>query len=244
MPPPSTATCLPLPLPAANESAGEVAIAAAAPAVAASRITSRRVSPSSIPRRRIHNLKIGIVTLQMEAAATTPSARPYAGVSATERVDVRRRQLLDAGLALFGSAGYLETGVKDICREAGLTDRYFYESFADKRTFFIAVFDEITGDLFARVAAAVGAVPPDPEPQMQAALGSFLGTLDADPRKARIVFAEAAAAGGEAERHMRTTLRRFSDLVAETRRPHRPPTSTRGCCGCSRSQSSGRSTRW
>jgi hypothetical protein len=41
-----------------------------------------------------------------------------------------------------------------------------------------------------------------------------------DPRGRGVVFVEAAAVGGEAERHMRATLRRFAQLVAATALPH------------------------
>ena len=181
----------------------------------------------------------------MEAAATSPSTRPYGGVSAAERVDVRRRQLLEAGLELFGTAGFLEPGVKDICGEAGLTDRYFYESFADKRD---PVHRRLRRD-HRPICSHVSPrqfLPPtrSPRPRCRRRSAASSTTLDTDPRKARIVFAEAAAVGGEAEQHMRSTLRRFSDLVAETWRAPPPRGRRRGvAAGRSRSRSSGPSTR-
>jgi AcrR family transcriptional regulator len=149
--------------------------------------------------------------------------RTYGGLSATERTTARRERLLAAGLELFGTRGYAATGVKDVCAEAGLTDRYFYESFRDSRELFLGVFDAVTDELFTSVAVAVVDVAPDPEPQLRAAIGTFIEALAADPRKPRVVFMEAAAAGPEAQRHMRTTLRRFTALVAATARPHLPP---------------------
>ena len=85
----------------------------------------------------------------------------YGGVSAEERVADRRARLLEAGLECFGTAGSPATGVKDVCRAAGLTDRYFYESFKDGRALFLAVFDDVTDALFGAVAEAVLAVAPD-----------------------------------------------------------------------------------
>jgi AcrR family transcriptional regulator len=148
------------------------------------------------------------------------STRPYGGVSATERVAARRERLLDAGLELFGTRGFEQTGVKDLCRAAGLTDRYFYESFRDSRALFVAVFDRVTDELFTAVAHATAAVAPTPEQQLRAAVGTFVRALADDPRKARIVFAEAGGAGPEVQRHLRETLRRFSDLVAATASQH------------------------
>ncbi len=148
------------------------------------------------------------------------STRPYGGVSAADRVAARREKLLDAGLELFGSRGYVATGVKDICARAGLTDRYFYESFKDSEALFLAVFDRLVDELFVEVAEAVVAAGDQPVPQLRSAIGTFVGALADDPRKARVIFAEAAAAGPNAAAHMRTTLRRFSDLVAATARQH------------------------
>lgn len=154
-------------------------------------------------------------------AAVAP-VRSYGGVSAEQRVADRRARLLAAGLECFGTTGFAGTGVKDVCRAAGLTDRYFYESFTDGRALFLAVFDEVCEALFAAVAEAVLAVAPAAEEQLRAAIGTFLHALADDPRRARVVFAEAAAAGPDAAAHMQLTLRRFADLVDATARAHLP----------------------
>ncbi|HYH62876.1 MAG TPA: TetR/AcrR family transcriptional regulator [Solirubrobacterales bacterium] len=150
------------------------------------------------------------------------AGRTYGGMTAEDRAAGRRERLLEAGLELFGTRGYLDTGVKDICAEAGLTDRYFYESFADKQRLFIEIFDQVTSGLFELVGHAVVSAGSEPEAQLRAAIGAFVEALADDNRKARLVFGEAPAAGPEAERHMRTTLRQFSALVAETARQHLP----------------------
>jgi AcrR family transcriptional regulator len=152
--------------------------------------------------------------------AVKPRPRTYGGVSGEERVAARRERLLDAGLERFGTAGWAATGVKDICREAGLTDRYFYESFDDRPALFTAVFDRATGELLERVAQAVAVVEPEPRTQISAAIETFVAALAADPRVARVIFREAGAAGAEADAHMRATLRQFAALIAETARPH------------------------
>jgi AcrR family transcriptional regulator len=141
-------------------------------------------------------------------------------MSASDRVAARRDRLLDAALELYGTRGFAATGVKDICREAGLTDRYFYESFRDAADLFAATYDRSTDALLASVAEAVAAAPPAPEPQVRAAIGTFARTLADDRRTARVLFVETAAAGPEVEEHVRANLRRFAELVAATARPH------------------------
>lgn len=153
---------------------------------------------------------------------TPTSGRSYGGRSAAERTATRRRELLAAALACYGSAGYRATGVKDVCREAGLTHRYFYESFADKEALFLALFDEVIEELFAVTAEAVAGADASAEGQLHSAISAFLTTMADDPRKARIVFAEPAAVGPPAERHMRVALRRFEALVEATARVHLP----------------------
>src|SRR4051794_2553571 len=155
--------------------------------------------------------------------ATRAPGRSYGGVSADDRIAARRAKLLDAGLELFGTRGYATTGVKDVCRQAGLTDRYFYESFNDGADLFLAVFDRLTEELFAVVVEAVAEAGEDPEAQLRMAIGAFVHALAADSRKPRVLFTEAAAAGLDAAAHMRTTLRRFAELVAATARRHVPP---------------------
>lgn len=145
-------------------------------------------------------------------------ARVYGGISAEERTAQRRERMLDAALQEFGTRGVLRTGVKDICRRAGLTDRYLYESFRNTDELFVAVFDRITAELFGIVASAVAAAPPTPQAQIRAAVESFVRALAEDPRRARIVFAEAGNAGPAAEQRSRETLRRFAALMAETAR--------------------------
>ena len=148
--------------------------------------------------------------------------RSYGGVSADERIAARREKLLDAGLELFGTRGFAATGVKDVCREAGLTDRYFYESFANSEALFLAVFDRLTDELFGDVAIAAGEAGDDAEQQLRNAISAFVDALVADSRKPRVLFMEATAAGPGAAAHMRATLRRFALLVAATARTHLP----------------------
>jgi AcrR family transcriptional regulator len=149
--------------------------------------------------------------------------RPYGGVSARERMAERRERLLDAGLQEFGTQGFGQTGVKDICRAAGLTDRYFYESFSASAALFTAVFDRATQQLFELVAGALADAPANPEAQSRAVIQAYVRALADDPRLARVVFIEAPSAGPEVERHMRATLRRFARLAEAGARPYLPP---------------------
>ena len=121
-------------------------------------------------------------------SAPTASARPYGGVDAADRLAARRARLLEAGLDLLGAdrPDAAELTVRGICRQAGVTARYFYESFADKDEFVAAVFDWVIADLATTTQAAVAAVPPDE--QTRAGMANVVRTIGGDPRVGRLLF--------------------------------------------------------
>jgi AcrR family transcriptional regulator len=159
----------------------------------------------------------------LNAVDNKQPVRPYGGVSAEQRVAERRERLLDAALEEFGTRGVVATGVKDICRRAGLSDRYLYESFRDSSELFVAVFDRATAHLFQTVAASLQIAPPTMEGQARAVIDAFVRTLAEDPRLARVVFVDAPSAGPQVEQHMRRTLRQFAEFGAAAARPMLPP---------------------
>ena len=126
----------------------------------------------------------------MHSHRTELPVRPYAGVSAEDRRAERRRRLLDAGLELFGTEGIAATTIADVCEQAGLTKRYFYESFATIDELAGAVFAEVTTRLVEQVAPAITAGSGvDPRP----ALSVYLRTVLGDPRLARLLGIESRA---------------------------------------------------
>ncbi len=119
---------------------------------------------------------------------TPPSARPYRGVEAAERLAARRNQLLAAGLDLLGAPeeDLPELTVRSVCLRAGLSARYFYESFSDKDEFVERVYDRVIAELAATTQAAVAAVPRDEQPR--ASMVNVVRTIAGDPRIGRLLF--------------------------------------------------------
>jgi len=123
----------------------------------------------------------------MVRMASNSTARPYRGVDAADRLARRRRQLLEAGLELLGSEpGASELTVRAVCRQAGLTVRYFYESFTAKDDLVAAVFDWVIADIAATTQAAVAAAPPDE--QSRAGMANVVRAIAADARVGRLLF--------------------------------------------------------
>lgn len=117
---------------------------------------------------------------------TPPSARPYRGVEATERLAARRNQLLNAGLDLLGAADEPELTVRGVCERAGLSARYFYESFSDKDELVAQVYDWVIAKLAANIQAAAATGPT--HEQARAGMGVVVRTVADDARIGRLVF--------------------------------------------------------
>ena len=67
----------------------------------------------------------------------------WSGVPLKNRQALRRDQLVAAGVQLLGDESGPAVTVRAVCRAAGLTERYFYESFNDRDDFVRAVYDDV-----------------------------------------------------------------------------------------------------
>jgi AcrR family transcriptional regulator len=113
--------------------------------------------------------------------------RPYGGVQARDRVAERRCRLLDAGLELLGGTDSpADLTVRAVCGEAGVTARYFYESFADKDDLVAAVFDRVIADIAATTQAVVAAAPR--AEQNRAGIANLVRAITDDARVGRLLF--------------------------------------------------------
>jgi AcrR family transcriptional regulator len=118
----------------------------------------------------------------------------WAGVPLTDRRAERRALLIDAAFRLFGEGGAAAASVRSVCRECGLNTRYFYESFTDTDELLGAVYDTVSGELAAEVAAAMDAAGSvDARARTRAGIAAVLGFSSADPRRGRVLFTDAPA---------------------------------------------------
>lgn len=114
-----------------------------------------------------------------------PVVRPYRGISADERRAQRRAQLLDAALDVIGDVGLAGLTMTAVCARAGLTERYFYESFRDRDALIRAMTDEVADEVVAAITTALAAAPRDLFAVSRAAIAAAVHVLTDDPRKAR-----------------------------------------------------------
>lgn len=118
--------------------------------------------------------------------------RSYLGESAEERVESRRRALVDAAFErLSGEGGFRALSIAQLCRDAQLNKRYFYESFDDLDQVAAAVVDELAAELLrvGQAAAIEGIGRQLATPDLaRHALAAVIGWLVEDPRRAKTLF--------------------------------------------------------
>ncbi|MFD4295395.1 TetR/AcrR family transcriptional regulator [Rhodococcus sp. NPDC058532] len=149
----------------------------------------------------------------MTPARGRGTGRRYSGLDAEERVRVRRAAILEAALDLFGTVGYPATSVKQICDTAGLTERYFYESFRDRKAALAGVYGLLVTEVREATQSAIGTADGDLEARIRAGLTAFVGYLTDDPRRARVVLIEVVGISPELEEVRHAVLRGFGEVI-------------------------------
>lgn len=143
-----------------------------------------------------------------------PAGRAYAGESQAERIARRRLQFLDAGLQVFGTTGYRTATVRQLCRQAELTDRYFYESFENTEDLLVAVYEREFDHLQQVVLAALAdeAALRDPMVAVERALNALF-EMASEPRVARVCWLEVLGVSVRVDVVYTRTIERFAALV-------------------------------
>jgi AcrR family transcriptional regulator len=142
-----------------------------------------------------------------------PAGRRYRGASLSQRRAERRARLLRAGIDRFGTRGFHAVTVRDLCAAAGLTERYFYESFRDREQLFSAAYEHLNAELQRRIAAAMTAAGPDPARAARGGPRAYFEQTRDDPRGARIMLIEVFGVSADMDRLSRRTAVGFVEMV-------------------------------
>nr|WP_296773589.1 TetR/AcrR family transcriptional regulator [Rhodococcus sp. (in: high G+C Gram-positive bacteria)] len=143
----------------------------------------------------------------------TAPGRPYRGSLPGERRDLRREKLLDAAVDIFGTSGYRSASIDRICSTAGLTKRYFYESFDSSEDLLTAVYRRATTTMLGAIVTPSIDNSATSEEVLKAALSNFFQAIADDPRSARIVLLEVLGVSAEVDALYRQTTSLFVDAV-------------------------------
>lgn len=128
----------------------------------------------------------------------------------------RRERLLAAGLERFGTHGFAASSVKSVCVEAGLSERYFYESFSDREDLLHAVYERIVEEVMSASVSAAEAASPMLLERARAGLHAFFDVLTGDRRKGRVLALEVVGVSERLERRRRRTMHDFAAYIAAT----------------------------
>lgn len=142
-------------------------------------------------------------------------ARTYRGVSREERRESRRRALILAAIRKYGSLGFRQTSVKSICSEAGLTERYFYESFSNSEDLLLAAYHAITTGLLNELTQAVERIDGNRSERVRIMLHAYFSLLKREPAAARIILVEIRGVSQAATQAYTDALHEFSRRLAD-----------------------------
>jgi AcrR family transcriptional regulator len=143
----------------------------------------------------------------------TTKNRIYGGVKAKLRKEDRRKKLIEAGLEAFGTKGYAKTNIKTICMLAGLTERYFYESFRHKEDLLCAVYRELIDEGQRDSVTALEDQKGSPLETASRALRMFYQRFQQDPRKAQIQLFEILGVSKKIDSEYQNAMRFLADMV-------------------------------
>jgi AcrR family transcriptional regulator len=125
--------------------------------------------------------------------------------------EVRRRQILDAALAVADEDGFGSLTVHAVATRAGITRPVVYDLFGS----FGGLLEALLDDAEARAMQAVTAALPElddtsrPDVVLEQAIGSFMGALHRDPALWRLLLSPPEGAPAE----IRARHRRQRDMV-------------------------------
>lgn len=142
------------------------------------------------------------------------ATRRYRGSSAEDRRLKRRQRLLDAALRVYGTRGYRSTTVKAVCKAAGLTERYFYESFPNSEALFLALYKDVSVTALERIRIAGELAGEDPAAQARAMIGAYYANLPDSPACSRVYVVEAFNVSPAAKEVWKFWRRSLGDLFA------------------------------
>ncbi|MRH91947.1 TetR family transcriptional regulator [Nocardia sp. SYP-A9097] len=144
----------------------------------------------------------------------TPARRRIRGLDANERSAQRRRQLLTAATELFARQSYSGTSIEQICQQAYVGTKGFYDHFDSKEACYTALLEQITAQIQQRVSeTAADTAGRDWPERMRAILGAFVHAIADDSRLAKVTFGEAGGISPAIEAQRRSNRRWAAEFL-------------------------------
>lgn len=112
----------------------------------------------------------------------------HRGLTADQRREQRRHQLIDAALDTIAEDGVNHLRVRAVSARARLNDRYFYENFLDCQQLLIATFEAQFNLALSGIMATLAESPQELRPRAQAVIQFVFTFIDEDPRRSRLLI--------------------------------------------------------
>src|SRR5215469_5034730 len=110
---------------------------------------------------------------------------------------------------------YFFTRLPWVCEAAGLTERYFYESFTNSEALLVAAFDTVSHRVLASLREVCKAHTGTAEARGKAVLRAYYQILKDDPDGARLFVIEIARVGPAVDEVWAALLREFGELLTQ-----------------------------
>jgi len=130
----------------------------------------------------------------MESSSTAAEPRLWRGRTQDERQAERRERLRTAAMRIVEESGVDAIAVRSVCREARLTERYFYESYASIDDLVGELYDTVVDEVYSSIRQADEA-DDDPVARGEASIRVLARILLADRAKSRIFVMELSSPG-------------------------------------------------
>lgn len=120
---------------------------------------------------------------------------------------------MDAAFEVFATLGLARVTMRDICAQARLTERYFYDSFRSTEEAFDAVHQRQEELLFARVAQAMMTAPRTIDGLARAGLRAFYEFIQEDPRRAQVLLIDAFSANQQSIDRSKKAVGQYVSMI-------------------------------
>ncbi|MFW0788204.1 TetR/AcrR family transcriptional regulator [Gordonia sp. CPCC 205333] len=130
--------------------------------------------------------------------------RAYGGEGGDSRVARRRAALINSALESLGGDGGGAITVRGVCKAAGLTARYFYESFDSVDQLVAETFDGVIAEITDNALAALSQGL-DSEDKVRRGVAAIVEVIAGDRRKGRLLFSPTLLSPTLAQRRLDST---------------------------------------
>lgn len=113
--------------------------------------------------------------------------RLYNGMTGEQRRTERRARLLRVARDLLADGGSRALTVTAVCQAARLSERYFYESFANRDELIDAIFADLV-DVVSGAFVAVSSSEDDPWARARAVVDALVDLMLSDPRLSKLAM--------------------------------------------------------